>query len=484
MDSRILNFDIKHSHRTYPVSLFNNTTMTDLMKYTESLTKIPVRRQKFMIKGGLHPYESSDTSIGEIIKPDSTVLLVGTPIEKRYHYTKNKDKVKPKTFRTSQVPANSQKISTITNQQKKPIGIKNLGDTCSFNCILQILYNMSSIKEMILSYDNKREETCMNTRAKSHQHLVAELKACFQDIDNSDSIIVPENLFKAFQDCYPTECAALYTPNESKEDKRCTVSIFLDRIFKSLILVFADKFCTEVAIGLQSPADDDADMHGVDNKKEMESNDTRKMRESMTTRLQCNFSDAANIVDCLKKTFHKGYDREIIRLPKYLTIEALKDPAYNTEEKCVCFPFRLNMYELMETNYRIPKSQVAKTLQLFESFVCGEDEEEEEEDGKKQESASADMPLDKKKAGYKSLFPTNLPEGENASTLYDLISVITEIKSTGHSICYIRNQCNKDEWFKIDNDKVSRIASSQVKTCAGGELGEQAVSLFYKGVGF
>lgn len=448
------------------------------MKYTESLTKIPVRRQKFMIKGGHHPYESSDTNIGEIIKPDSTVLVVGTPIEKRYHYTKNKDKVNAKTFRNPQVHANSQITSAIPNQQKKPIGIKNLGATCSFNCILQILYNMSSIKEMILSYDNKKEEICVNTRAKSHQHLVSELKACFQDIQKSDGFIAPENLFNAFRDCYPTECATLSTSNISNNDNKCTVSILLDRIFKSLILVFADKFCSEVAIGLQSHNDDDDDRDEVLPKQDMMLTDKPKMRESMATRLQCDFSDAANIIDCLKKTFHTGYDKEIIRLPKYLTIEALKDPVDSTEEKCVCFPFRLDMYELMETNYRISKSQVAKTLQLFESFVCGEDENEEN-----QESSPVNIPLDRKNAGYKSLFPTNLPKGENASTLYDLISVITEIKSTGHNICYIRNQCNKDEWFKIDNDNVSSVASYQVKTCAGGEPGEQAVSLFYKGVG-
>ncbi|KAG0654026.1 deubiquitinating enzyme [Monosporozyma unispora] len=471
MDTRILNFNIKHSQRTYPVSLFNDTTISDLKRYIESLTKIPVGRQKYMIKGGLHPYETCETNIGEIIKPGSTVLLVGTPIEKRYHYNKNKDKMDSKTFRSPKVRCNS-KISSI--MPTTPKGIKNLGGTCSFNCVLQILYNMSSIREMILSYDNKREQNCFNTRAKSHQHLVSELKTCFQEIDKSESIIIPENLFKALQDCYPTECATLSNLNGSSDDKRCTVSILVDRIFKSLILVFADKFFNEVTIGLQSCDEED---EVLTYRQEMLKDSNPKFREFMATRLQCDFSDASTIVECLKKTFHAKDEKTIIRLPKYLTIEELTDPLHNTDDKCVCFPFRLNMYEFMETNYRIPKSQVTKTLQLYESFVCGDNDEDEE-------CSSDGIPLDAKTAGYKSLFPTNLPTGENASTLYDLISVITEIKATGHYISYIRNRCNRDEWFKIDDDKVSVITSSQIKKCAGGKLGEQAVSLFYKGVGF
>lgn len=421
-----------------------------------------------MIKGGLNDTNLRNNSIGNIIKPGSTILLVGTPMDKIYRYnTQNKNKAGDDHGHKSK-----RYLKPIARQGSKgeiPRGIKNLGDTCSFNCVLQILYNMKAMREMILNYDENCSKRCCNTRIKFHQDFVAELHRCFKNMEHSKDIVIPEKLMNQLITCYPKECTKLDPACYPTIYKRCDLSLLLDKIFQSLILVFADRFFVEVTIGLQlSPKINEASSN-TDSERKISC-------DSMATRLKCDFSRSDNILDCLKRTFQERDGTRIKRLPQLLTIENIKqsDNAPN-KSHCAeqfCFPLRLNISELLEPTYYESKTKMTNTLQLYEAFVL---------DGTSTNESFND---EKKRAGYQSLFPTDLGKGENASSLYDLTSIITEVKKTGHYISYVRNQYDLDEWFQIDDEKVISMSSSVIKKCSGGTFGEQAVCLFYKGVGF
>ena len=53
----------------------NNATAGELKSYVEDLTKVPLSRQKYMVKGGL---VDDSAKLVDVIKPGSTLMLLGT----------------------------------------------------------------------------------------------------------------------------------------------------------------------------------------------------------------------------------------------------------------------------------------------------------------------------------------------------------------------------------------------------------------------
>lgn len=77
MSGETFEFSIRHSGKVYPITLSTDATAADLKSKVEELTQVPSSRQKYMVKGGLTGEES--IQISSLIKPGTTVMLLGTP---------------------------------------------------------------------------------------------------------------------------------------------------------------------------------------------------------------------------------------------------------------------------------------------------------------------------------------------------------------------------------------------------------------------
>lgn len=64
--------------------------------------------------------------------------------------------------------------------------------------------------------------------------------------------------------------------------------------------------------------------------------------------------------------------------------------------------------------------------------------------------------------------------GANPSALYELVGIVTHkgaAADAGHYISWVRNEDEKDSWFKFDDDKVSTISRDKIALLDGGGEG-------------
>ena len=83
-------------------------------------------------------------------------------------------------------------------------------------------------------------------------------------------------------------------------------------------------------------------------------------------------------------------------------------------------------------------------------------------------------------------FPKNLRQGENPSSVYDLIGVITHQganSDSGHYQSFIRDDADEEKWYKFNDDKVYAITKEKIEQLAGGGESDSALILIYKGFG-
>ncbi|CCF57231.1 hypothetical protein KAFR_0C02380 [Kazachstania africana CBS 2517] len=70
----VLSFKVKHSNSIYNLSLRKDSTIADLQVQLSILTSVPINRQKLLLRN-----VAPDAFISGVIKPDSTITLIGTP---------------------------------------------------------------------------------------------------------------------------------------------------------------------------------------------------------------------------------------------------------------------------------------------------------------------------------------------------------------------------------------------------------------------
>ncbi|CAR29124.1 hypothetical protein ZYGR_0Z00450 [Zygosaccharomyces rouxii] len=499
MSDSKLEFNIKHAGKSYPISLGNNATAGELKSCVEDLTKVPLSRQKYMVKGGL---VDDSAKLVDVIKPGSTLMLLGTADAGLVSKPAEKNQ-----FIEDLAPEEQ-----LQRSSDLPIGFQNMGNTCYLNSTLQALYRIKPLRELILSYNGSETATssAADSTVESHKKIVLELQRCFQNLKNkSFKSVMPMVLLTALRKCYPQ-----FAERDSQMGfyKQQDAEELFTQLFHSLSVVFGDKFEDEFSINFKTTTTDSANENDV------------SVKEESDTKLQCHISSNTNflkngLVESLHETIEKRseftganskyvVDKQITRLPKYLTVQYVRffwKRSTGKKSKIlrkVSFPFQLDVSDMLTPEYMKEKIKVRDEFRRIEK-----EKAEKDRDSKRRkidssngsnlssmtpreryetEQALAQSEREHWEAEFKKHTPSEVTEGENPSSLYELVGVITHQganSESGHYQSFIRDDYDEDKWYKFNDDKVSVVDKEKIESLSGGGESDSALILIYKGFG-
>lgn len=494
MSNDTFSFNIKHAGKVLPITLSNDATALDLKTQVEELTQVPRSRQKFMVKGGLS--DDSIANLQTIIKPGSTVMLLGTPDANLLSKPAEKHRFVEDLSPDQQV---QQFNST-------PLGLQNMGNTCYLNATLQTLFRADELKDLILQYDPSKV-TNSDPNDEIHYKIVLELKRTFETLKKrSFKSVLPIMLLNTLRKCYPQFAerdpqGGFYKQQDAEE--------LFTQLFHTLTVVFGDKFANQFQINFRATIKDTAN-----------EDDVTVREDESDMKLQCHISGTTNfmkngLIESLNEKIEKRSDitglnstyavqKQITKLPKYLTVQYVRffwKRSSGKKSKIlrkVVFPFQLDVADLLTPEYANEKIKVREELREVEKA-----KNEKEREAKKRKVEQTDVVMtpkeeyETKKAleesereywlnEFKKRFPSNLAAGENPSPVYDLIGVITHQganSESGHYQAFIRDESDENKWYKFNDDKVSPIEKEKIEALAGGGESDSALILLYKGFG-
>lgn len=494
MSNDTFSFNIKHAGKVLPITLSNDATALDLKTQVEELTQVPRSRQKFMVKGGLS--DDSIANLQTIIKPGSTVMLLGTPDANLLSKPAEKHRF------VEDLPPDQQ----VQQFNSTPLGLQNMGNTCYLNATLQALFRADELKDLILQYDPSKV-TNSDPNDEIHYKIVLELKRTFETLKKrSFKSVLPIMLLNTLRKCYPQFAerdpqGGFYKQQDAEE--------LFTQLFHTLTVVFGDKFANQFQINFRATIKDTAN-----------EDDVTVREDESDMKLQCHISGTTNfmkngLIESLNEKIEKRSDitglnstyavqKQITKLPKYLTVQYVRffwKRSSGKKSKIlrkVVFPFQLDVADLLTPEYANEKIKVREELREVEKA-----KNEKEREAKKRKVEQTDVVMtpkeeyETKKAleesereywlnEFKKRFPSNLAAGENPSSVYDLIGVITHQganSESGHYQAFIRDESDENKWYKFNDDKVSPIEKEKIEALAGGGESDSALILLYKGFG-
>ena len=517
----VLSFTIKHSGKSYPIAMDDGKLGIDLKNEVMELTKVPLERQKFMIKGGKLEDESI---LSEKIKDGSIIMVLGTPdkdlINKpsagQIREMQNTTVTTNKRFKSgsSDDKQDLSFLNDLKTIEKPTLGMINLGNTCYINSTIQALYQIGTLKEAVLKL-NRADFDNVNSSLRPHVELVFELKKLFEDL-NSDKM---PNVFPI---SFITKLRAIH--EQFKEvDRASGVHKQQDAEELFTLVLNSVEMVTPEAL-----ADLKIDM--LTKITDTENSEDISYKTTEDSKLRCHISIKTNFLqdglkDSLKEYLTKTsdvtnqmskfeYDNKITKLPKFLTVQFVrffwkKDTKVKSKIlRKVTFPFELDVADLLEESYKKQKIEARDKLRNFlkdreadeQKFIndnsitkapTGISKEaysklttEEKQTKWKQVYDSKMKEWDDKKLN--EILPKNIDKSENPTSCYELQGIIAHKganSESGHYQAFIKDPQDENNWLKYDDDVVTKISKEKVEALAGGGEGDSALILIYKGLG-
>lgn len=441
----------------------------------QNLTKIPIDRQKILLKTG----QLKDDDIVESLKlkPNQTIMVLGSP------------ELNLPIAPINNVFLEDLNESSLKSYSNEPIGFENLGNTCYLNSSIQALYSIPSLQKKLTQNDKVGE-------IGTHEHLVLQLKRVFKELENKkQDSIVPNNLITSLRVLYPQfnerDQYGRYKQQDAEEA--------FTQLLLSLKNVLGEDFIKDYTINFKSIIKNQEDESDVQIKYEDD------------VKLQCHITSSTNflkngIVESLNETIEKHSDnlnkncnyeinKKITKLPSILTVQFVRffwKRSTNKKSKIlrkVQFPFQLDLTDLLDEEYRDSKIKVRDEFRSIEKNQQSEEREFKKQKknlNSKDEQDFLKTQHDKYIEEFTSKTPKDLSVGENPSSLYNLNAIITHQGSSadsGHYQAFVKDRYNDDKWWRFNDDKVSIVDKDRVESLAGGGESDSALILIYKGFG-
>lgn len=463
-----INVLIKNGGKTFPLELQLNDSVLVFKQKIKELTNIPIERQKILLKSG--QLNINDLLVESLnLKKNQIIMVLGSP--------------------ELNLPQKIDIIETEIKEEKElvPLGLKNLGNTCYLNSSIQILFNIEILKKFLIKYDKFGE-------IGTNENLVLQLKRIFNELNLKDkNYVTPTNLITSLRVLFPQfnerDNYGQYKQQDAEE--------VFTQLLLSLNNVLGEEFISNFQIGFKSNIRNLEDITDAEEKYE---NDLK---------LQCHIDIKTNflknglensLIDNLTKfssNLNKDCEYEIAKkitkLPTILTIQFVRffwKRATNKKSKIlrkVQFPFQLDLTDLLEDGYKLEKIKIRDELRSIEKDKINEITEYNKLNKlTKDQEDFAKSKYDEYLKKYNEIFPDNLANGENPSSLYELNGVLTHQGSSadsGHYQAFIKDKYDDDKWWRFNDDKVSIVDKAKIESLAGGGESDSALILLYKGFG-
>lgn len=454
----------------------------DLKQHLESLTGVPVNRQKIMgIGRGLL---KDDQSLADAkIKNGQMVRLMGTA-------EKLPEPPKEKVVFAEDIAKGSANEGDI--MQQLPTGLVNLGNTCYLNASVQALRIIPELRISLNEHQFGGSDL--------HGQVVNGLKEVYQSLDSQKLAVTPATFIRAFRQAYPQFAEKESTPLGDMYEQQ-DASEFIGNLINTISAKFDTNEQTRGLI--------DKLFRGQFQVK-MELSEPGATEEPTVTtetfsKLSCFIRQEINNVQYgLEKSLVSTVDKlsptlgrdasytktqRIIRLPPYLNVNMVRFFWKQKQQvkakilKDVKFSMVLDLYDLctddLKAKLKVRRDALREEKEKFlmEQYQSKDKGDETDDGDVKMESASEPSEKDSKKTletEEASVEDTTLETEsiDNTTGWYELFAIVSHqgrTANSGHYVGWVKDD-EHDRWLKFDDDKVSVVDEETIKNLSGGGL--------------
>lgn len=378
-----------------------------------------------------------------------------------------------------------------------PVGIKNLGNTCYLNAVIQCLKTVPELHSSVTEFkpkppgrEGESSSNLLTLAVDSGSLLTLAIQECYRTMD-SGKTAVPLVLVNLFRTTFPRFAEqgeqGMYMQQDASECWNELTRLLMQEVpskdAEKTDKKFASSLIDQYFSGEYScewkciESEEEGVTHNTDKFQQLMchiNQDVKYLHTGLMAKMEEHIDKRSPVLDRDAKYVKKS---KISRLPAYLTVVMVRffykeKGAVNAKIlKDVKFPINLDVYELCTP-------ELQKKLQpIREKYKDMDDRKLEEDKAKRRgKPISEDKKPKTKKLPYS--FEDDL--GSNNSGYYQLQAVLTHqgrSSSSGHYVSWVR--WRGDDWLKCDDDEVTPVTEEEILRLSGGGDWHCAYILLY-----